>query len=327
MYKLSPRERLLLAVVELGAQLPYAEIARRLKTKEHTARYALLKLQEENIISLPRPIIDWNRLGIIHHSLFFSLGSKGIRGREKLLKVLHADPEVSWIFELGGEFHFGISLSVRDVRAMVDFLKKLSVQFGDVIFSKSLTTQVAFHYYGRRYFSPNIKGRSAVNFCIHQKTPIVIDEVDQAIIKGLTTEQYRSLREFSNRINIPHPTVDRRVRSLEQRGVIRGYFHWIDTDKLGVQRFVLLANARGLSSSFMTELLRYAEEELNVVYLTECIGEWDFEIGIEVDSSHAVSLLTQRLYERLGDSIQSLNVIPILKYFKYRNYLLRESLS
>lgn len=315
--KLSEKEKRLLSAVEFSAKSTPKTLQKETGYTEHTIRYGLIKLEERGLLSSPRPIIDWNVLGFIHYTLLFSLPPKNSTSRDTLLAFLTSSKEVSWVFEVGGDFNYGISLCVPSFQSAAHFLHTLAGQFDAVVIGKSFATQISFYYFGRRYFGPKGKKRAPEIFNL-TKDAEELDPVDWKVVGGLTKNAYRSVKDLAGQLSLPMATVDRRIKKLEKRGIIRGYFHWIDASLLGLQRYILFLEVKGLSQHFMEELVRFAESEMHVTYLTECIGQWDFEIGIEIERQAAVTEIGQKLSRSLGKWIKTLHIVPVLSYRKFR---------
>ena len=51
-----------------------------------------------------------------------------------------------------------------------------------------------------------------------------------------------------------------------------------------------------------------------------CVGPWDYEIGVELESAQDVSELANRLYQKFREEILSVQPIPILRYLLVRGY-------
>jgi DNA-binding Lrp family transcriptional regulator len=110
------------------------------------------------------------------------------------------------------------------------------------------------------------------------------------------------------------------LRSLEERGVIKGYIRDLNTAALGLLRYSLFIRAAGSTSTLITNLQGFLLKEESVVSVTEFIGSWHLEIQCEVTRPEEVSALTQRLYHAAGASVRALELVPILTTIKFRTF-------
>jgi DNA-binding Lrp family transcriptional regulator len=324
--KLNKNDLKVLSAVELNADLALETLCKFTSLKIHTVRYILGKLSSHGIISQKRPIVGNEALGYFFTTLFFSLSSRKQRRKHELVSFLASNPMVSWVFELGGDYQYGASFKVRHVSEIRQFLEILAKKFGNIFFEKGLSTQLSFIYFGRRYLSASKHRNKPISFSVDEKVQ-EIDEIDKNILEGLTERSYSSRSELAQILKIPGATFERRRLQLEKQGIIKGYFYWIDPEKLGVHSFVIMLFAQGISLEVKSRLRAYAESEPAVVYMTEAMGQWDFELGVEVPSARDITQITEHLYDLFPEEIRTIRVVPILSYLKVKNHKLRGNVS
>ncbi|MEO8723088.1 MAG: Lrp/AsnC family transcriptional regulator [Sphingobium sp.] len=61
-----------------------------------------------------------------------------------------------------------------------------------------------------------------------------MDKADRLILRAVQAESSRSLAELSELVGVSHSACHRRVRALEEQGVITGYMAKLDPSKLGL---------------------------------------------------------------------------------------------
>ena len=124
-----------------------------------------------------------------------------------------------------------------------------------------------------------------------------LDEIDRAILSELQAEGRMTNVELSRRVGISAPPCLRRVRALEEMGLIKGYHAEIDARELGfeVQVFALV----GLSSQAEKDLVAFENLSRSWPLVRECHmlnGEIDFILKcIAPDLSTFQSFLTEHL--------------------------------
>jgi DNA-binding Lrp family transcriptional regulator len=123
-----------------------------------------------------------------------------------------------------------------------------------------------------------------------------LDETDRKILRELTRDARLPNNTLAQRANIAPSTCLARVRSLRERGVIRGYHADIDPAALGrpLQAMVavrLQAGARSHLRSFVAGMARLPEV-LNVFFLA---GKDDFLLHVAATSAHGLRDFVERL--------------------------------
>lgn len=123
-----------------------------------------------------------------------------------------------------------------------------------------------------------------------------LDETDRTILRELARDARLPNNTLAQRAGIAPSTCLARVRSLRERGVIRGYHADIDPAALGwlLQAMVavrLQGGARGHLRSFVAGMAR-RPEVLNVFFLA---GKDDFLLHVAAASSQALRDFVERL--------------------------------
>jgi len=124
-----------------------------------------------------------------------------------------------------------------------------------------------------------------------------LDPIDRKILSELQADGRMTNVELAKRVGISAPPCLRRVRSLEESGLIRGYFAEVNARELGfeVQVFAMV----GLDSQAENELNAFEERCRDWSLVRECHmlnGEVDFILKcVAPDLSSFQSFLTGEL--------------------------------
>jgi DNA-binding Lrp family transcriptional regulator len=123
-----------------------------------------------------------------------------------------------------------------------------------------------------------------------------LDEIDQIIVRELARDARIPNNALAERVGVAPSTCLGRVRSLRERGVIRGYHADVDPAALGrpLQAMIavrLQSNARGRIREFVTEVTGLTEV-LNVFFLA---GKDDFLLHVAASSTSGLRDLVERL--------------------------------
>ncbi|MEV0841014.1 Lrp/AsnC family transcriptional regulator [Actinocatenispora sera] len=127
-----------------------------------------------------------------------------------------------------------------------------------------------------------------------------MDELDSALVQLVQRDARQTNRELARQLGIAPSTCLERVRSLERRGVIRGYHAEIDNAALnrGVQAFVAV-QIRPLSRTVIDSFTEFVAGLPQVVSVFVVAGGDDFLIHVAVqDLDHLHAFLVDRLSRR-----------------------------
>jgi DNA-binding Lrp family transcriptional regulator len=115
-----------------------------------------------------------------------------------------------------------------------------------------------------------------------------LDRIDFAILRALRTDGTLSNKQLAARIDLAESTTLRRVRRLEDQGVIRGVHAELDLHQLGVNLQAMVAvrlqkHSRELLEDF-EEHVRTLPQVLSIFHVA---GEYDYLVHVAVrDADH-----------------------------------------
>lgn len=127
-----------------------------------------------------------------------------------------------------------------------------------------------------------------------------MDELDSAIIRLLQADARQTNRELARRLGVAPSTCLQRVRSLVNRGVIRGFRADIDPAALnrGVQALVVV-QVRPLQRRVIDGFQAATAGMPEVLSVFVVVGNEDFLVHVAVpDLAHLHSFLVDRLSQR-----------------------------
>ena len=123
------------------------------------------------------------------------------------------------------------------------------------------------------------------------------DALDKKILELLSGNSRLSVREISKKLNSSPPTVSRRIRRLEDRGIIKGYVSIIEDEELGYDcRALLLIKISGNSDP--ESIIEEMRENERICNLYSTVGNYDI-----------ISTATCPKLEGLSDFIDGLRKI------------------
>lgn len=316
--RISEQDGLVLASAELRAREAVSIFRKETGLREHSIRYALRRLNERGVIT-PIPVINMHRIGITIVNVFFSVGAQRSNAQESLLRAFSESDEIVWIGEFGGEYQYGIALCSRRIGESLDFISGLSKRFTNVFFEKAISYQYAVWLFPHKYLAGK---RSAARHLRvgFTKDLVNIDETDDRILRALASSGGASFRQIAQKLGMPTSTVDVRLRRLQEAKVIEGYMYAVNPGAIGMQAFKLLVYAKGINHELSAAMVKYSEQHRNVVYFIECLGTWDYEIGVEVERAEDITAIIQDIYERFGSSIISVKLLSKFRDHKIRYY-------
>ena len=312
--KLSEKERTILAHCLTDAGKTNKELSSLTGYKSHTVHYTLHKLKDRGVIH-PVALINLSPFGYTEYGVYFSLKTASFDIRKQVLNRFLDSKHVPWAVDLGGEYQYALAYRATNILDVISMFDSITEEFGNVFFNKSIHIRIFVTLYSRKYFDQKAQCKELT---IHQTKNIVpYDEIDMKILRLIEMDGSLSSYDLEQKISVPASTIKTRIKKMEHNNVIVGHTYGFDHTKAGTHLYELLIFTNTFDKKFVKQLEKFSKEEPNIIHFLQGVGEWDFEIGVEVDKSEEVTFVTQKLYTEFGNEIIAIKVLPIFRYLKF----------
>ena len=150
------------------------------------------------------------------------------------------------------------------------------------------------------FTDPNLSLKSRKIWDIHPNMPSEIDTVDRRILAELQRDGTLSVDQLSERVNLSRNACWRRVKRLEEEGVITGRVALVDADRLGLGLSVFILIRTSNHDPDWLKRFRDATTgfpEITGVYRMS--GDLDYVLRARVADVKAYDRLYQRLIAKV----------------------------
>lgn len=129
--------------------------------------------------------------------------------------------------------------------------------------------------------------------------PLELDQVDRRILLALEADAGLSQRDLADRVGLSLNACWRRLKRLQDQGVIRGSRSVLNRDALGLDLTVfMMIKTRHHSGEWAQDFRRHVESIPEVIEFHRIGGEWDYLIRVVTSSMSGYDQVYRRLIER-----------------------------
>jgi DNA-binding Lrp family transcriptional regulator len=225
------------------------------------------------------------------------------------------------VFELEGEFDFGVVLTVHDILDSYHFLAEMSVLAHFATGRKAFGARVGTCLFQRRYLAASIAPAESISYRLQtSKAPPPAGVIDYRILAGLFTHRGVSQRELARRLQLPASTVTDRIQRMERDRILLGYAFGMNTEWFGIRSYRILLSTRKNDQATWESLVGFCRRAKNVVCLIQCVGIWDFELHVETERSEEVGRVANALRQHLADGLLDLRRLSVTEFLKASSY-------
>ena len=129
---------------------------------------------------------------------------------------------------------------------------------------------------------------------------LMMDDLDRKIIRELQIDASQSVDELANKVALSRNACWRRMRNLEDRGVIQSRVALVDADALGIPLKVLVMVKTSEHDADWAENFRNAVSSFpEITGAYRMSGELDYVLRVQVVDVRAYDAFYQRLTKKL----------------------------
>ena len=122
--------------------------------------------------------------------------------------------------------------------------------------------------------------------------------------------------ELARQLKVAESTLHHRFKELRRQGVLIGHAYWLESAKFGVFPFRLLIVEKSPTSAFRRKLFDFARQHPHIVAFVHAVGNWDYELNLEVYEPPQVNMIVEELYDRFGRHIEVVKSLTHLQHIK-----------
>lgn len=127
-----------------------------------------------------------------------------------------------------------------------------------------------------------------------------IDQFDQRILRELQRDASLSQRDLAAKVGLSQNACWRRLRLLEERGVIRGRTLLLDRDKLGLGLVVfVMVKTRHHSAAWLQSFRQHVSSIPDIVDFFRIGGDYDYMLRIVTRDMASYDAVYQRLIQKV----------------------------
>src|SRR3989338_9469824 len=138
---------------------------------------------------------------------------------------------------------------------------------------------------------------------------IELDKADKKILSTIELDARIPISELARKVRVSRTVAECRLKQLEEKGIIRGYYCLLDPSKFDLTVWKLWVSLRPVSKGQRHEFFDYIEKCKKVWWYAECAGIYDAVICILARTPHEFNHFFNILQEKFGRSIGDSSIL------------------
>jgi len=224
---------------------------------------------------------------------------------------------VVWLASSDGQFDISFGMRSTNIEKYTEQLANLDNRFGQLFLERQIAPIVKGQYFYRDYLIGKEAG--AERELAFGSVPIQpkLDGADWKILVELGKNARTPVVTIAKAIGLSPDAITKRIKKLENSGVIQGYVLVLDNAALGQLHYKVMMHLKSVTQKRYDTLLGFCKLHPNIFYIVRTFGVWEFEIDMEIPDVATFRKTMRELKERFFDIIKDYSYISIYKIHKY----------
>ena len=318
MARLDQTDRAILYELDRDARSPLSRIAKKVHLSREAVLYRLRGYLRQGTLRGFLSVIDMGQFGFSHHKVFVRLHNIGKEKETQLISSLCANPHVTWVASCDGNYSLVFALKARSPKQLSDILQEINKNYWQCFMLQDISSIVEAHHYHRDYLIGKQGTTEREIQWISSGVSEKIDEKNLLILEQLSKNPRATSVEIAKVAGFSPDSVLNRIKQMEVGGVISHYTIWPNATQLNGAYYKVLLTLRSLDAKNERALLAYFRQHPNIVYVVSTIGQWQFEMDVEIESTEAFRELMRKFLEKFHDVISDYSALNVYNEYKYR---------
>jgi DNA-binding Lrp family transcriptional regulator len=293
--KLDLTDRKILAELDKNCRIPNSKLAKIVNKSREAVKYRIQQLEKNGIIQKFITSINPNKLGYHMFKVYLQLENIP-KERERFYDFLKNQKSIYWMGISDGAFDCVFAILSRSITEYYDQINTILSQFRGLIVKKVLGTMVDTRQYNKKFFTNDTNGKHVIfgGDAINNN----IDELDYKILEILANDARIPIAELSRKVNSTIEITRRRIKNMEEKGIILGYRIAVDFNKLGLEFFKAIIYFKSLSNEDERTLFEWMKRHPNSLYYIRSLAPWEAEFEFAVENYQQFNKIINELRKR-----------------------------
>ena len=152
-----------------------------------------------------------------------------------------------------------------------------------------------------------------------------LDKTDLKLLSHLEEDSEQTLSQMAKKLKTSQQVVSYRLKSLEERKIIGGFYTIIDIAKLGYTNYRTMIRLSNITEEKHKEIINFLMKNKNVLWLVECDGRWDLIVNFTAKNIIHYDNILKELINKFPKQIQNYDVLTTVEViYLGRDYFTNE---
>lgn len=320
-HKLDKKDRKILAELDFNARQSNNQIAKKVGLSKEVVKYRIDRMVKNKLIYRFHTVINYFKLGISKFKLYLRFTNVNKEKLEEVAQYFYKHNNTEWVVLTTGRWDLIAGFLVHNVNEFDDEFQELLNKYSKYIQEKAVTTTLYLAHETRGFLEEEKEKRiSKVVYHTSKDKQEKIDEIDEKILRILANNARIPVTEIAEMIKTTPRVVQYHIRELEKKKIILTYRVHLEAKEMNrifCKALIYLSNP---TQERLNAFINYASSIPGAVWPQRVMGNWDFELDMELNNYDEFQDIILDLKEKFPDVIKNHEICIVSKEFKLDLY-------
>jgi len=304
--------------LDKNARQPLSAIAKKVNLSRESVLYRLNKYHKEGVIRDYLTVINMSKLGFDVYKMYVKLHNITEDQEKELIDYVCSNPRSAWCGSCDGKYSHIFAISARNLVELNKTIRDINNKFWKYFLDVTIIPIVYARYYYRDYLIGDSGTTEREILWGGDETAVDLDDVDIEILDKLSVNSRVSAVEIAGQLNVSSDSVLKRIKNLQDKGVIEHYMLWSNVNLLKGVYYKVLVSLNNLNDETERKIDAYCLQNPNIVFEIKVLGAWQLEMDIEVENIKELRVIVRDFINMFPDNVSDYSVLNIYEEHKYR---------
>jgi len=313
MRKLDLIDRKILLELDTDARASLSEVGKKLKIGKNNVQYRLQRMMNDGVIKKYSTMISNAKLGYLLGKFYLQLSGFDEKSEAEFYEYLFKDKRIIWIAKCEGRWDLMLGMYAEDIAQLNDFKWDLFRRYEKYINSYDAVFTVDAQLSQRSYLVHKNRKEVVPKKKISEyigRGRVELDALDKEILLAISNDARFSYMELGKKLGANPKTVQKRIKSMEDAGIITGYVVFPNLKVIGVGFYKVCIYLMDYHLKYKG-FVEYCLQLPNVVHVIETLGPWDVELEMETESVEEFYDIVKEIRNKFSDIIKKTEFVII----------------
>ena len=319
MEELDVKDKKILMQLTKNSRQSLTQIAKHVGLTKDFIFYRIKRLENTGIIKKYLTQIDTLKIGFIGCRFYYKFQYTTPQLKNEIIEYFISHPLSIIVHSLEGSYDLEVRFQIPSPSAFFSFYETTSKKYRDYFSEQVFTVNYFSHIYGYSFLMNNKERLNSKIFFQdktsgHFNTDLKLDKLDFQILSILNINARIPTVDIAKLCKSTSRTILRRMKHLEETGIIGGYTIDLDYSKLGYRFYIVSFELKKYAELY--KIIDYMSKNPALYKAERIVGFGDLNLGLILKDVDELHVILDDLSKKFPDVIRKYSYYSHLKEHK-----------